>query len=139
MKEADCGFGDPRQLVSRGPTIEVCVAFSGPLGQCNGGRYPALIDTGATSNAIDVSLAAELDLPVIDQQTVNGVAGAYNTTRHLGQIYIPDLGVTLRGAFTAVQLSASGQMHRVLLGRTLLRNMQMLYDGPTGRVNLTIE
>ena len=134
MMAVQCGFDDPHQLVVEGPTIEVQVGFGDDLEDV---AYPALIDTGATSSAIDSLLASELALPVVDRQLVAGIGGGLEVNVHLARIRIPDLGVDLRGRFTGVHLTAGGQLHRVLLGRNILSHLNMTYDGPSGSVVLT--
>lgn len=63
-----------------------------------------------------------------------GVQGVSTTTLYWGQVYIPSLGLMMKGMFLGVDLT--GQEPEVLLGRTLLHYFRMTYDGPTGRVQL---
>ena len=55
---------------------------------------------------------------------------------HLAQIYVPSLNHTIYGSFAGVHLVAGGQPHTVLIGRNLLRDFRMKYDGLTGEVEL---
>ena len=133
MTEAQCGFENPNQLIVDGPTIGVLVRLGASPEYT---RESALIDTGAASNAIDSTLAAELALPVVDRQVVAGIGGAIEVNVHAARVEIPDLDVVLSGTFNGVHLAAGGQPHRVLLGRTFLRHVRMTYDGRDGSVLL---
>jgi hypothetical protein len=66
-----------------------------------------------------------------------GVHGAKEVNVHLAQVYIPSLKYTIYGAFSGVDLRAGGQAHSALIGRTFLRQFKMIYDGPTGDVELS--
>lgn len=54
---------------------------------------------------------------------------------YLAHIVIPGV-VTEYGQFTGVHLQAGGQFHRALLGRRLLDDVLLVYDGRTGTVSL---
>lgn len=152
MPEAKCGFdGDPRGpaprlLVLLGPTLVVNIGFDPNYdSQTSGGAPPvasvhgvhALVDTGAASSCIDSALAATLNLPIIDRKKVSGVGGVHDVNMHLAQIYIPELDITHLGAFAGVELSAGGQSHVALIGRTFLQNVTLTYDGKSGRVTIS--
>ena len=98
----------------------------------------ALVDTGATESCIDSTIAGELDLPIFDQRNVSGGLGPGLVNMHLAQIYIPNLNITVAGRFAGVHLSAGGQRHAALIGRSFLRHFEMSYAGSTGHVTLTI-
>ena len=140
MPQVECGF--PTQvnsLVQYGPTLQVKIGFD--PGSLEGGPpnlpdtdYHALVDTGARESCIDSSIAANLNLPIIDRQRVAGVHGAGEVNVHLAQILIPNLDVAISGRFTGVHLYAGGQPHGALIGRTLLQHVTMIYNGITGSV-----
>jgi predicted aspartyl protease len=98
---------------------------------------PALVDTGAFESCIDDQLAQQLQLPLVDQVQVSGVGGATTLNVYLAVIAIPALRSRQYGRFTGAHLAAGGQTHRVLLGRTLLKNSILIYDGHSGSVKLT--
>jgi hypothetical protein len=129
-------------LVAHGPELIVDIGFdpnysgSGKPAGLGALGLPALIDTGAYASFIDADLAALLKLPAVDQQTVSGSAGQHAVTMYLGHIYVPALDVTINGQFGGVQLSAGGQRHRALIGRSFLMHFKMTYDGITGQVEL---
>lgn len=152
MPDAKCGFdGDPRgsaqQLLTLlGPTLLVDIGFDANFDPQVIGTVPvtamqgvhALVDTGAAESCIDSALAAALALPIIDRQSVCGVGGVHEVNLHLAQIYVPELRFTIYGRFAGVNLSAGGQPHVALIGRTFLRFVTMSYDGKTGKVTITL-
>jgi len=146
MPQIECGFKGipggaqaPDLLVENGLTVYVNIGFD-PLFNPNVpyvpapglAAYPALVDTGALESCIDSALAQQLGLPIIDRKPISGAHGRQDVNIHLAQIYIPGLGHTIFGAFAGVHLTAGGQSHRALLGRTFLRHMKLSYDGQTG-------
>jgi predicted aspartyl protease len=151
----ECGFptatpSPADSLALLGPTVFVDVGFdpalfgqalpapatsTPPLVAIPAVQVPALIDTGAQQSCIDEVLAQQQHLPLIDQQTLSGVSGATIFNVYLAHIVIPGL-VTQFGRFTGVHLQTGGQVHRVLIGRTLLKGTLMVYDGRSGSVKL---
>jgi hypothetical protein len=99
----------------------------------------ALIDTGAQQSMIDEALAVQLSLPLINQQSVAGVSGPATANVYLAHLSVPLLGGQVQfGAFMGAQLQAGGQVHRALIGRTLLRRTLLIYDGERGSVRIAI-
>lgn len=153
MAETSCGFSDiaggasgSALLQFHGPTILVDIGFDPafraavpivkrPAAGMTGIR--ALVDTGAAESCIDSALAAQLNLPVIDQKFVSGVHGSQKVNIHLAQVYVPSLSYVLHGAFAGVHLAAGGQLHGALIGRTFLRHYTLVYEGRTGAVRLS--
>ncbi|MGB9380688.1 hypothetical protein [Candidatus Binatus sp.] len=97
---------------------------------------PALIDTGAYASAIDDALAQQLQLPIVNQRVVVGVGGQVTLNEYLGQILIPILSTRQYGTFTGAHLATAGVGYRAILGRTLLRDCVLVYDGESGSVKL---
>ena len=162
MAIVECGFplglavpGQPpleakAALSTRGSTVLVDIGFDPAffgdvLPSEPGGRpgptlvpsvqVPALIDTGASESCIDEQLAQQLQLPLIDAALTSGIGGSVTLNIYLAHISIPGL-VTEYGRFTGVHLQAGGQFHRALLGRKLLDDVLLVYDGHTGLVRL---
>jgi predicted aspartyl protease len=140
-------------LVRHGPTLPVIVSPDidadsvpvqyrevvdiPPLGQPAQARaVPALLDTGSALNCIDQRLADALGLTLIDRHPIAGVAGVGHANVYLASVIIPALAHTIAGAFTASNLAAGGGPHWVIIGRPLLREMILIYDGRLGRVTL---
>ena len=127
-----------------GPTLEVQIGFDRSFRHSQPSRphlpdklYPALIDTGADLSAVDLTLAQQLELPVVGQTNVAGVHGAYVLPEYLAQIHIPSLAFTIYGRFAGLLLSSGGQQHSALIGRAFLRSFTMIYEGRTGVVQLS--
>ena len=150
MPTVDCGFrshaglAGEDLLVTWGPTLDVQIGFD--PGFVSGDRsrpkldhrlFPALVDTGAQESCIDSSLAAELNLPIVEQATIAGAHGSSVVDLYLAQIHAPALEFTIAGRFAGVHLAAGQQAHRALIGRTFLRWFSMRYEGATGTVVLT--
>ena len=100
-------------------------------------NVPALIDTGATENCIDSSVAAQLGLVQVDTEAVSGIAGLAQLPVYVARIDIPALQISIPGRFRGVHLAAGGQPYGALLGRSFLRHYVMLYEGRTGRVTIS--
>jgi predicted aspartyl protease len=144
MTTVNCGFNSPNLLVREGPTLSVKAGFDtnfhpnrGINPNLEADLYHALVDTGADNSSIDSALADQLNLPVVDTGKIAGAGGPTDVNLYLAQIYIPGLNWIIYGRFAGVHLSAGGQKHRVLLGRTFLRHYTMFYDGMTGTVTLS--
>jgi len=147
MPKVSCGFlgasPAPILLAYHGPVIKVDVGFDQKY-RPSEGKPPrhqrkgleALIDTGAGESCIDSDLARELALPTFDRQSVSGVSGRIEVDYHLAQVHIPSLRFVLRGRFAGVPLLSSGLTHPIVLGRSFLKYVRMIYDGPTGDVEL---
>lgn len=97
-------------------------------------NVPALIDTGAKLSCIDDALAQQLQLPLINQAQSGGVLGVGLLNVYLAYIAIPGLGAVQAGEFTGAIMT--GQARKALIGRTLLQNMLLIYDGRSGSVKL---
>lgn len=153
MPIVDCGFGDNGEVAARdilvtfGPTIWVDIGFddnhdyenkNGVAPKSQATKIPALVDTGASESCIDDALAVKIGLPIIDRQLVSGVGGETEVNIYLGHIYIPTIGYTQWGRFAGVLLSKGSQKHEALIGRSLLKNCLLVYDGFNGNVTLAI-
>ena len=148
MARTKCGFDNGPQgsgselLTAWGPTLFVDIGFDQNFNPQNQIQLPvpgirnvrALVDTGAAESCIDSRLAAQLNLPVVDRRQIGGVGGAHIVNIHLAQVHVPLLGQTAYGAFAAVHLSAGGQFHLALIGRTFLKHFTLIYEGRTGTV-----
>ena len=151
MPSAKCGFFDTpggptgaASLTGNGPLLFVDIGFDqnytfvpgGPLPVPGRTNLPALVDTGATESCIDSLLAAQLNLPAINKRMQAGVHGAKEVTIHMAQVHVPSLGFTIYGEFAAADLRLGGQSIDALIGRTFLQHFKMIYDGPTGDVEI---
>jgi hypothetical protein len=99
-------------------------------------RVKALIDTGAGGDCIDDALAQRLNLPIHDEGEISGVGGRHHAFIYTARIYVPGLDKLLFQPFIGVKLYEGEQWHRVILGRSFLRNYRLAYDGITGQVEI---
>lgn len=136
------GLPDFDTLYVYGPTVQVTVGHyspdpeSPPAAPKPSKAVHALVDTGAYQSCIDSDLAVELGLPVIDKQLISGASGAQEHDVYMAHVTIPGLEFVQYGRFTGVNLKAGGQEHSVLLGRTFLRSVIMIYDGIRAQVTI---
>lgn len=101
--------------------------------------YTALIDTGAKRTSVDECLAKDLGFTVKRMEPVatsagRDVAPIYDTAK----IFVPSLDLLLPLNLVGAKLRPDHNCD-VLLGRDILANYQMIYDGRTGRVTLSDE
>jgi len=141
LGSVECGFPSstnpaPAEALVHGPTllIEIETDPTAPDPERTTYSIPALIDTGAKLNAIDDAWAQQMRLPIVDQVSVSGISGSIMLNVYLARILISDLAIDQLGRFTGVHLQAGGQSHLALLGRELLKDCRLIYDGPTGSV-----
>lgn len=142
-------------LVQKGPTVQVEIGFDSGLVHPDPAAVraaaaavaaapvpakllDALIDTGALDSCIDEDLASALKLPLIDQGQCAGVGGTHSLNIYLGYIRIVELGFLQYGRFIGAKLQAGGQPHMALLGRNLLKDMILVYDGRDGTCRLAV-
>jgi predicted aspartyl protease len=145
----------PLALMLKGPTTPVAIGFAPGLFHTDPATVQAtvedlraappppqlvegLIDTGARESCIDENLAIDLQLPLVDRIKAAGVGGQHEFNVYLGYIRIVALNHVQYGRFMGVKLRDGGQPHQVLLGRTLLQAMVLVYDGRDGTVRLSV-
>ena len=133
----DSGRGDRAKLLKYGPSIHVTASH---IAQIEGIPAPqtafALVDTGAALSCIDTELAKALQLPVVDSMEIGGAGGKSVHDVYAASVSIPSLELNQHGRFAGVGLTAGGQAHGVLLGRTFLEGTVMIYDGFRGQVTI---
>jgi predicted aspartyl protease len=132
-------------LHSRGPIVQVTVTIEQNAGKgllSQGKSLPApkaglaLIDTGATGTCIDEQAAHELGLPIRD---VARMTSATHANQHCNvypvQIGLPTLTLNCPRTMGAA-LAAQGLL--VLIGRDILSNCNLFYNGPVGQFTLSL-
>ncbi|WP_373252642.1 retropepsin-like aspartic protease [Brevundimonas sp.] len=127
-----------------GPTVWVDIGtksrgVAGGLPDLAEKRIRALIDTGAGGDCIDDELAKRLGLPITDEGEISGVVGRHCAVVYTARVYVPSLDRLLFQPFTGVKLHQGGQWHRLILGRTFLRQYRLTYDGASGGVELSTD
>lgn len=135
-------------LAFAGPMLNVSIGqdfgFQSGLGvppELSDMLFPALIDTGCRVSCIDANLAHEMDLPIVGDtpHPISGVLGSGEVDIFLAEITVPELQLTVAGRFPGVHLAAGGQPYGAIIGRDVLRNFAMMYDGRTDVVTLSDE
>lgn len=100
--------------------------------------YPAHPYLSARESGIDSTLAVELGLAVEDtERQASGILGMGAVNVYPARISIFELGLSVVGSFVGVRLAVGGQPYRALIGRDILKNFMMVYDGRTGIVTLS--
>jgi predicted aspartyl protease len=132
-------------LQLRGPIIQVSVtieqnAGKGLLSQGKALPVPksglALIDTGATGTCIDDQAAKELGLPVIDVAKMTSATHKDQSCNvYPVQINLPSVVLNSPRTMGAA-LAPQGLL--VLIGRDVLQNCTLFYNGPTGQITLSL-
>ncbi len=141
FKRGKAGASAADLLVQLGPTLLVDLGLKS---RSAAGQKPdlphkmikALIDTGAGGECIDDDFARSLNLPITDEGEISGVGGKHHAYIYTARLYIPQLDRLLFQPFTGVKLQEGEQWHRVILGRSFLRQYDLIYSGPTGEVEI---
>lgn len=131
-------------LRAKGMLIKVRVGSASAVAgqQQSAGQTPqapeeliAMIDTGASISAIDVAAAQRLGLPQTGSIQVGGVGGMSQQPVFAAALEIPDAGVTFDPLpLSGAQLGAPD--FQMLVGRNLLCQMILTYDGANGQFSL---
>lgn len=134
-------------LAARGPCVQVTLGISKSFAQQlqqQGQSLPqpvsglALIDTGAISTCIDAGIASRIGLPVID--VVNMASASHASTQqniHPVQIEVVGLPISI-DAPRSMGVLLANQGLIALLGRDVLQQCTLFYNGLTGQITLSI-
>ena len=97
---------------------------------------PALIDTGALENYVDISVPQRHGLRRSGSGSgIASTAGGYAAAAvYVGHLYLPELDRKLLSEFVALDLVGSGLDYSMVLGREFLRPYIFAYDGVGGSV-----
>ena len=111
------------QLTPAAPFVRVSV--SPPIGHDVGLEVPAQVDTGADFTVIPLTVIESLGLEPLGEVPIFGVGGHLAViASYLVQIRIHDLPAT------EIKALASPDEPYVLLGRDVLNNHRIVFDGP---------
>jgi len=139
----------PPQIVmrDRGPCIQITVTAAESIADQlvqQGKTIPqpvsgmALIDTGASTTCIDVDLAQQLGLPVIDVVQMSSASHA-STSQNVYPIQIEVLGPGIKiNVPRAIGATLAPQGIVALIGRDFLQHCTLFYNGVTGEITLSI-
>ena len=132
-------------LQFRGPILQVSVTIEQNSGKgliAQGKSLPtprsgiALIDTGASNTCIDEQAAKDLGLPVIDVANMQSASHE----KHPCNIYPVQIitPIVTLNAPRAMGAALASQGLLVLIGRDVLQNCTLFYNGPTGQFTLSL-
>ena len=98
----------------------------------------ALIDTGASLTAVDEEVCRQLGLQPTGIVNISHANGSTPRNTYPIQIIFPGtpLPSLLLASALSVDLSCGTPRHIALLGRDLLSNLRMVYNGPVGRIEI---
>ena len=96
----------------------------------------ALIDTGATMTAIDHNVASQLDLAPVGIIQTGTAGGRMDCFLYPVRITFPDAGLPGADLTHAAGCDLAGQGYLALIGRDLLANFVLTYNGPLGQIIL---
>jgi predicted aspartyl protease len=131
-------------LQMRGPVLQVTVTIEQNAGKAllsQGKTVPtkvgwALIDTGASNTCIDEQTAGDLGLPVIDVGSMQSASHERHPCNvYPIQIVSPALTINVARSLGAA-LASQGLI--VLIGRDVLQNCNLFYNGPAGQFTLSL-
>ena len=134
--EDGSGLPDRDALLRHGPSLDIHVAPLARHGEPALEAPPegALIDTGTRHDAIDATFAERLRLPVVDTVEVLTRTGSHTIAVYAAFVAVPRLGLQRFGAFVGIDLALGDVPHLVVLGRSFLEEVILIYDGLRGQV-----
>jgi predicted aspartyl protease len=98
----------------------------------------ALIDTGASGTCIDDDIAAALQLPIVDTGKMTS-ATEEGSVRNIYPVQIEFVGWNIRLVNNrAMGATLKSQGLQAIIGRDMLRNCILVYNGPSGTFSLAI-
>lgn len=125
-------------LRERGAILPIQVGLPSSMAK---GKPPeeiqAMIDTGASITAINVSAAQRIGLPVTGSARIGGVTGASDMPVYGALLRFPDPKID----FDPIPIAGAtmgGAPFEMLIGRNILCRMLLSYDGKKGQFTLTI-
>ena len=111
-------------------------AEAAPLRISRTREYRALVDTGAQMSAVDVTLAAALDLPVVDRRVYAGAGGMFKVNVHGTQLSMPVIVLSVRIIF-AVAVQPLRDVW-VLTKKHTVTNQLVIHGTPVIRFNFPL-
>lgn len=134
--EADRGLPDRAALLRHGPSIDIHVVPLSRYAERASEAPPAgaIIDTATRHDCIDATFAERLRLPVVDTVEVLTPAGHDTIAVYAAFVAVPRLGLRRFGSFVGIDFAYAEVPHRVVLGRSFLEQVILIYDGFRGRV-----
>jgi predicted aspartyl protease len=133
-------------LLLRGPVFQVTLGLADNIAQqiiLQGLAIPepisgwALLDTGASSTCIDDAAAQRLKLPVINKVKMSSAThDAIDSNVYPALISFTGTPIKVN-ALSAIGANLASQDLIALLGRDLLQNFNVFYNGAVGQITLS--
>ena len=137
------GTPDPNHLERVGPRLPVEVSISGVLAS----QYTkdqraipppvsgfALFDSGASNTCIDEGVLSQLGLAAQDNIDISTPSEKSVRSRYIAKVSFPDCPLSDIDPAVVIGVVLRNQGYIALLGRDLMRDMLVIYDGPGARV-----
>ncbi len=110
------------------PSLDIRLTY--PSGRFVGALISAFVDTGADGTLIPLRLLDEIGAPSIDETRIRSHWGEWRRV----DLYTVDIEVAgLR--FPAVEVVGDERSDEIILGRNFLNWLNLLLEGPLGRVD----
>jgi predicted aspartyl protease len=135
----------PHDLRKAGPKIKVEIgptAAQLEWAKANGVELPqpltvmALIDTGASVTVINPEVAVSCGLLQTGEVAISSTGMIAKRREYVGALRFPDFNLGRRDPVRLITLPLPGQDVACLIGRDVLENWRLVYDGRTGKVTL---
>jgi predicted aspartyl protease len=133
-------------LLFRGPVFQITLGLAENIAQQlvqQGQDVPepiagwALLDTGASSTCIDDTAAQKLKLPVIDKGKMSSAShGAIDVNIYPALISFTGTPIKIN-VLRAIGANLASQELIALLGRDLLQNFTIFYNGAFGQITIS--
>lgn len=136
------GLHNPEHLARVGPRLRVQVAAPESLATVfneRGEEVPgpeegyALFDTGASSTCADESVLLRLGLSPVNTVGIATPSGTAQANVYVCALYFPGSEMPDLNEVFVIGAQLQNQNYAVLIGRDILRNMILIYDGPGAR------
>ena len=111
------------------PAVEIYLGY--PDESLGVGPLTAILDTGADSTLIPISLLNQLGAPLSDEARLRSHWGEWRTV----SLFTVDIGLeTVR--LPAVEVVGDEQDQEIIIGRNVLNRLKILFDGPLNQVEI---
>lgn len=137
---------DALQLQNRGPSLQVEISLNSILAaqyQQSGTSLPApltgyaLIDTGASVTSVDAKILESLGIKAVGQIPISTPSGSSQQGLYSCQFSFPGTPIPVLPFVSVVGSILQPQGIVALIGRDLLRNFLLIYDGVHGSWTLS--
>ncbi|MCB0191007.1 MAG: hypothetical protein KDJ65_03610 [Anaerolineae bacterium] len=111
------------------PSFEIYLGY--PDEALGVGPLTAILDTGADSTLIPISLLNQVGAPLSDEARLRSHWGEWRTV----SLFTVDIGLD-NVRLPAVEVIGDEQGEEIIVGRNILNRLKILFDGPSNRVEI---